>query len=166
MKSLSPAMKAPFQNDLVTFMATHGFREVALPASSLTEIVLLLKRQTWNTNRAIVVVNFASVPADFDRVLPGIRDEVARLCGYIPFFWGIGIQVIAVGPGFASSGINPKKHVALVDNQWAIIQSIFLVDSSSQSYLSGRTWGQVVTGKFQDAIDAVLSRYFQQADGQ
>jgi hypothetical protein len=157
-------MMAPIQDELVTFMATHGFREVPLQPGSLTEIVLLLKRQTWNTNRAIVVVNFQTIPADFNNFMVRLRSEVARRCGYIPYFWGIGIQVVAVGSGFASSGISPENYVALVDNQWAIVQSVFLVDSTSRTYRSGRTWGQVITGKFQDAIDAVLSRYFRRID--
>ncbi len=66
-----------------------------------------------------------------------------------------------MAPGLAQSGLDPKKYVAHVDNQWAIIQSIFLVDPSAKVYRSARTWGQFVTGKYQDSIDAALNQHFQ-----
>jgi hypothetical protein len=54
-----------------------------------------------------------------------------------------------------------SQHVARVDNPWAIIQSVFLVDPASRPFRSARTWGQFVTRKFQDAIFTALSRHFE-----
>jgi hypothetical protein len=42
----------------------------------------------------------------------------------------------------------------------AIIQSLFLVDPSTQVFRFGRTWGQRITGQYQDAVAALLSRHF------
>ena len=45
------------------------------------------------------------------------------------------------------------------DNQRAIAQSIFVFDTQTRRHVGTRTWGQVVTGKFQDAIDAALRKF-------
>ncbi len=154
-------MKHAFLQSLIQMMAVHGFRAVPEASSAIPDVELLLKRQTWNTNRAIVVVSLAEVPSDFASYLRRLSTRVALKCGFFPVFWGIGIQVILVVPGLAQSSLDPQKQVARVDNQWAIIQSLFLVDPSAHEYQSARTWGQFVTGKFQDAIADVLGQYFQ-----
>jgi hypothetical protein len=159
-------MKNSFLADLVNVMKSHGFSEVAGASNSIPNVALLLKRQNWNTNRSIVVVTLPEEPNNFAEFLMGLRKSVAFKCGFFPFFWGIGIQAVVVAPGFVQSGLDPKKHVALVDNQWAIIQSIFLVDPAAQVHRSARTWGQFVTGKFQDSIQAVLSQHFQAEESQ
>lgn len=147
--------------ELTTALARHRFTGVPLHAASPSGIVAVLKRQTFNTNRAVAIVAPNTMPADFGAYVLAVRDEVAPLCKYIPFFWGIGIQVVAIINGSSTAGIDPQKHVALVDNQWAIVQSIFLIDPARNEYREGRTWGQVITGKFQDAIAAVLGQRYQ-----
>jgi hypothetical protein len=154
-------MKNAFLPSLIQMMAVHGFREVAEASKAIPNVELLLKRQTWNTNRAIVVVALPEVPSDFASYLRKLRRRVAFKCGFFPFFWVIGIQVILVVPGLAPSSLDPNKLIARLDNQWAIVQSVFLVDPSAKVYRSARTWGQFVTGKFQDAIAGVLCQYFQ-----
>ena len=141
-------------------MGAHGFREVAGAARSIPDADLVLKRQTWNTNRAIVVVSLAEVPVDFTGYIHRLRRSVAFRCGFFPVFWGIGIQVVIVAPGLTQSGIDPSQHVARVDNQWAIVQSVFLVDPVARAYRAGRAWGQFVTGPYQEAIAGVLARHF------
>ena len=149
--------------DLVAALAMHGFRKVP-ETNGIADVTLLLKRQTWNTNRAVVVVSPAQPPTEIATYLRELRRRIAFRCGFFPFIWGIGIQVVIVAPGIVQSGIDPSRYVARVDNQWAIIQSIFLADHSSQTFRSGRTWGQMLTGKFQDTISRVLSQYFQPHD--
>lgn len=152
-------MNNAFISDLTRALSDHGFRQVA-ETKGIPDATLLLKRQTWNTNRAVVVVSPSELPADIRGYLRALRRHVAFRCGFFPFFWPIGIQVVLVAPGLLESDIVPSQHVARVDNQWAIIQSLFLADPSSGSYRSARTWGQLVTGKFQDAISAALSCHF------
>ncbi len=136
-------------------MTGHGFRQV-VDLSEIPDAVLLLKRQTWNTNRAIVVVCPASPPTSFHDYLRQLRSSVAFRCRFLPVLWGIGIQVVLIAPGLAQSGIDPSKHVARFDNQWAIVQSIFLVDLDAGTHQEARSWAQYVTGKFQDAISKIL----------
>ena len=153
-------MEQPFFPDLVRTMGAQGFREVAGAAQAIPDADLVLKRQTWNTNRAIVVVGLPKVPVDFAGYIQRLRRSVAFRCGFFPILWGIGIQVVIVAPGLAESGIDPSQHVARVDNQWAIVQSVFLVDPVAQAYRAERTWGQFVTGPYEEAIAGVLARSF------
>jgi len=136
-------------------MATHGFRRVE------SKLALVLKRQNFNTNRAIAVVTLDAIPPDFPGFVRETRRIVAKQCGYIPFFWVIGIQLVIVAPGLLAAAIDPANYLAPIDEQWAIVQSLFFVDSESGRYRGARTWGQFVTGKWQDAIESVLSRHFQ-----
>ncbi|WP_395742025.1 hypothetical protein [Prosthecobacter sp.] len=149
-------------SDLALTMTEHGFVRVD-GIASIPDALLLLKRQTWNTNRAIVVVSPDEPPADFRAYLRQLRKRVAFKCGFFPLVWGIGIQVVIIGPGLAQRGIDPARHVARFDNQWAIIQNLFLADPAAGTCQAARTWGQYITGKFQDAISEVLSGYFQLA---
>jgi hypothetical protein len=155
------SMKSKFLQSLTQMMATYGFSEVVEASKAIPNVELLLKRQTWNTNRAIVVVTPPEVRSDFARYFRKLRRRVAFKCGFFPFFWGIGIQVILVVPGLAQSCLDPNKLISRIDNQWAIVQSVFLVDPTVHGYRSASTWGQLVTGKFQDAIADVLGQYFQ-----
>jgi hypothetical protein len=159
-KNTKRHMNDELLTDLSHTMAMHGFRSVPITTAH-SDVTLLLKRQTWNTNRAIVVACPAQIPPDVRAYLRQLRKQVAFKCGFFPVFWGIGIQVIVVAPSISKSDIDPSHHLARVDNQWAIIQSIFLVDSEFRAYKSARSWGQFVTGKFQDAVSEALSRHFQ-----
>jgi hypothetical protein len=42
--------------------------------------------------------------------------------------------------------------VAAYNTQGILVQSIFVVEPSTLERTSARTWGQVITGRFQDAI--------------
>jgi len=145
-------------------LAAHGFRPVETREKVPSNVLLLLKRQNFNTNRGVVVVHFDEVKADFGAYLKQLRSGVARECGFIPFFWGIGIQVVVLAGNLGESHSNPSQYLAVLDNQWAIIQSIFLVNVTRNEYYAARTWGQVISGKFQDAINGVLSQRFRHVE--
>ncbi|GEP40795.1 hypothetical protein [Brevifollis gellanilyticus] len=153
--SSPPFLTHGLPTELTRVMAGYGFRPVA-DLSGIPDAVLLLKRQTWNTNRAIVVVCPGSPPTSLHDYMRQLRSSVAFRCRFLPVLWGIGIQVVLISPGLAQRGIDPSQHVARFDNQWAIVQSIFLVDPDAGTHQEARSWGQYVTGKFQDAISKIL----------
>ena len=150
-------MREPFVQELIEALREHGFSEVEGDASTPD---ILLKRQTLNMNRAVLVHFMQSMPPDFPQYIRDLRRRIAFRVHFVPFFWGLGIQLVIIAPGSAQSPINPTDFVAQVDNFWAIIQSFFLVDPANGTYASARTWGQVISGKYQDAIAEVLSRHF------
>lgn len=153
-------MKSELIHELTDAISSHGFTKVNDPLKSLPEVAALLKLQTWNINRAIVVVQLATTPGDLSVYLKTLRRKVAFHCRFVPFFWDIGIQVVLIAPGLAQGKVDPIKHVDKINNQWAIIQSIFLCDPATQLFLEGRTWGQFITGKFQDTISNTLAKHF------
>jgi hypothetical protein len=129
-----------------------GFKPVQGYEKKIPECTSLLKRQTLNTNRAICVVKLSEIPDDIDSYIKGLRTKVAFKIGFFPLLWGLGLQVVILCPGIINGSFSPNDYVAKIDNQWAIVQSVFFVDPQKNEFIEGRTWGQVVTGKFQDAI--------------
>jgi len=158
------ALTTAVMPELCDALASHGFRPVVTRKYLLSEEALLLKRQTFNTNRAVVVIRRQQFGRDFDAELKQLKRAVARECGFIPFFWGIGIQVVVLVETIREWPPALAQYLAVIDNQWAIVQSFFIVDRERGEYRSARTWGQVFTGKFQDVIDGVLARQFRRSD--
>lgn len=149
------------EEDLYRILEEHvaplGFKRAAVPdAIGGVPLSAAWVRKTWNTNRGIACI----------RVPPGrgagetaqaIKIELGKALGYFPFFYGIGLQVVCLAPSIDGS---TASHVDAIDNQRSIIQSLFVVDLERGVYTSERTWGQVITGRFQDAIEASLKELF------
>jgi len=95
--------------------------------------------------------------------LKRVRGAVARKVKFFPFLYGVGIQVIVLCPGITTAIQEPLDYVAKVDNQWAIVQSLYLVDPRKGEYISAKTWGQFLTGKFQSAIEEAVIELYQDA---
>ncbi|MDH5180170.1 MAG: hypothetical protein OEZ39_16045 [Gammaproteobacteria bacterium] len=130
----------------------QGFKPVANPGAAIPDCVYLAKRQTLNTNRAVCVVQLDQMPADLKVYLKSVRSRVAFKVGFFPIFWGLGLQVVLVCPGITSTTESVLEYVAKFDNQWAIIQSVFFVDPDKWEFKAGRSWGQFLTGKYQEEI--------------
>lgn len=137
-------------------MLDMGFKEINMPFSKHSECVLLLKKQTLNINRAIAVVKFSEVPQDLDNYLKVLRKNVAFKVGFFPLFYGVGIQVIIIANCIDLENINTINLVSKVDNQWSIVQSVFMLDTTRKLFNATRTWGQIVTGKYQNKIGEVI----------
>ncbi|MFO1519144.1 MAG: hypothetical protein U1F57_05715 [bacterium] len=93
--------------DLKNTLMARGFRLVNFPSGKIPNAELILKRQTWNTNRAVVLVSLPEIPEDFGNYIKNLRKQVAFSCGFFPFFYGIGIQALIAAPGLTHSAINP-----------------------------------------------------------
>lgn len=131
-----------------------GFDPVA-PDDSLRArgVVALFRRKTWNTNRGVVVAEPCS---------PDLRASVEELRGRAGAFLGsswwsqLGLQIV-----FLFDGPPPNEDalgglVDRVNTQGVLVQSVFALDRATGQSRSARTWGQVVTGRFQDAIRDAL----------
>jgi len=74
---------------------------------------------------------------------------------FVPFFYEVGLQVIVVDNALDASDRGAESigtHVDRFSNQMVTLQSIFVVEWRRKQFASGRTWGQVITGRHQDAI--------------
>jgi len=114
------------------------------------------KRQTLNMNRAVAVVRLDTLPDDLTPLLMKVKKEAAFRCGYFPFFYGLGTQLVLIVNGLISQKPDVEHYVDKIDNQWSIIQSIFVVHLDLGLVAGARTWGQVFTGKYQKAILTAL----------
>jgi hypothetical protein len=148
-------MKDPLLQ-LESALAPMGFRRVKEGGAD-SVCSTIWKRQTLNMNRAVAVVHLDALPDDLAPSLKKVKKEAAFRCGFFPFFYGIGTQLVLIIDGAISQKLDVLRCVDKFDNQWSIIQSIFVVQSGTGLIESGKTWGQVFTGKFQDAILAALA---------
>lgn len=142
-------------------LSSYGFKRVKLNDSFYEDCKLILKRQTWNTNRAVCILERESIPDNFDLYIKEMRKAVALKVKFIPLFYGVGIQFVLICPGILRTITEPKDFVSKIDNQWAIVQSLFLIDTDANTFKEGRTWGQVVTGRYQDVISNTISASFE-----
>jgi hypothetical protein len=148
-------------DDLHKELSSFGFKRVNFDNSRYNDFTLILKRQTWNTNRAICLLHRESVPDNFDLYIKEMRKLAAFKVKFFPFIYGVGIQMILICPGIVESIDDPKDYVSMVDNQWAIVQSLYLIDDETRTFKEGRTWGQFVTGKFQDIISETIAGFYE-----
>lgn len=132
-------------------LAPLGFR--ALPHKEGSLFATIWKRQNLHMNRAVVLVEVPAMPADLKGLLKKVRKEAAFRCGFFPFFYGLGTQVVLQVTGDRPPKKNADRYVDKLDNQWSIIQSIFVVDADAHFVAAARTWLQLFTGKIQDAIE-------------
>lgn len=75
-----------------------GFKSLEYIGAKIPECTCLLKRQTLATNRAICVVNLEEPPSDIGMYVTNLRRRVAFRVGFVPIFWGLGLQIIIVCP--------------------------------------------------------------------
>ena len=136
-------------------LTAYGFRRVKEGGRGCL-CRAILKLQTLNLNRAVAVVDIDALPDDPVPLIERIKKEVAYRSGFFPFFYGIGTQLVLVVSGATPEKIGPERYVDKYDNQWSIIQSVFVIRSDSGLVATARTWGQRISGKYQDAIEAVL----------
>ena len=117
-------------------------------------------RKTWNTNRAVVHLHAPPGQGDLGPLSQKLKVPLGKRLGYTRFFYGLGLQVVWSGPELLGRAESLKQGLDGIDNQACIVQSIFVVDLTQGCFRESRTWGQVITGKFQDAVARCLARTY------
>lgn len=134
-------------------LSPHGFAIVEPDeASRSLGIVRGYHRKTWNTNRAVFLARPESEGAEGLRAyVEALRRESGRVFG--SSWWSqLGLQVVFEVEGAPPSEATLQSLVAMFNTQGILIQSVFAIEPSTLARTSARTWGQMITGKFQDAI--------------
>jgi hypothetical protein len=144
--------------NLEAAVAPHGFRRFKPEGGGLPWISAW-KRKTWNTNRGIALLALPpDVPHAGEYALD-VRVRAGKAIGYIPFLYELGLQLVLSGPGAAEKGEGLERYVTKINNSTVLLQSLHLVDPASGASRSVRTWGQLVTGPFIDAIESGIARF-------
>jgi hypothetical protein len=73
----------------------------------------------------VAVVEVASVPEDLAFLVKAIKKEAAFRCGFFPYFYGIGTQLVLITQNPVVQ-TDIYRFVDKFDNQWSIVQSIFV----------------------------------------
>jgi len=147
---------SPLAHVLEAKLGPHGFA-TRDPDESLAQrgILKLFHRKTWNTNRGVVLGDPGQTPiADF---VQRQRYEAGPFLG--SSWWSqLGLQVVLAIEGAPLPSVEQLGSlVDAVNTQSILIHSVFALDASTGEWRQARTWGQVVTGKFQDAIAAAIT---------
>jgi hypothetical protein len=145
-----------------TAVAVYGFRQFK-PDAALPPLpwIAAWKRKTWNTNRGIALLAMPDQATHAGEVALDLRVRAGKAIGYLPFLYELGLQLILVGPIILKKGEGLERYVTKVNNSTVILQSIHLVDPVANASFSVRTWGQVVTCRFIDAIETGITRFFE-----
>jgi hypothetical protein len=136
-------------------LAPLGFRRHRRAGMADLGVVAFWRRCTWNTNRAVAVVRRPEGDFDVRTFCRRIKWRLLWRTRFIPFLYEVGLQVIVVGDGLEEVIDDPRRLRGVVDmasNQFVVLQSVFVMDESAKRYSCARTWGQIITGQFQDAI--------------
>lgn len=142
-------------------LSVHGFEPKDIgPIVEGVEIAGAWVRKTWNTNRAVVHLRAPPGQDHLGKIAQQIKIPLGKALGYFPFFYGMGLQVVWSGEAILDRAAQLDGCVDAFDNQRCIVQSLFAVDLSLGRYRQARTWGQAITGKFQDAIASCLNETF------
>jgi hypothetical protein len=141
-------------------VAPHGFRRIEpIPSTGSIAWIAAWKRKTWNTNRGIALISMPTVSKHPGEYALDIRGATGKAIGYIPFLYELGLQLVMCGAGIVKKGEGLDRYVTKINNSTVLLQSIHLVDVAGGGSLSARTWGQVITGKFIDAIETGIVKF-------
>jgi hypothetical protein len=144
----------------------HDFQRLdeaiaALNLSRRAEPRAIWKRKTWNTNRGVALLELEDGLDSLEVFVSAVRDPVGKAIGYFPFFYPLGLQLILAGDGVYQEQSGLSAVLSKIDNQTVVLQSIHVVDLKKMTSASARTWGQIITGRYQDAIERGIQGFLQ-----
>ena len=111
-----------------------------------------------NINRSVITIKFNKA-MKLDELINYVQDIKIRLgkaTGYVPFLNEVGMQIVVYSDKILDSQ-NELKPVDTVNNQRALIQSIFIIDTKNKNYYKAFTVMQTITSKIQTIIDKTIT---------
>ncbi len=118
--------------------------------------VFLLTKKNFFMNSGIVVLKIDPQFKDvnYAKLCEKMKFKIAFKVLFVPMIYAFFHQFIIVDENMIEedSSFGLSSAVDSIDNQISITQSITLIDSVKKKYIHSRTWGQVISGRFQDAI--------------
>ena len=132
----------------------HSFQRMAeTPKLPGVDVAAVWKRRNINMNRAVALLPFSDASYNPGAFAQSIKVPLGKAIGYIPVLNELGLQIIIAGPGLLAWSDDLSKFLDKINNQRVILQSLHIVDLTARDSASARTWGQAITGRYQDAIE-------------
>lgn len=150
-------------NKLAEFIANEiapfSFKELGINSFHELSYIKAWKLNTWNINRAIVLLPYTEKETNLGEFVRKIKQELGKKIGYKFFIYSLGLQIVLCGEDILMEGKELQKYVDKYDNQTVTLQSIHIVDMQQKEAICVRTWGQRISGKFQDAIQKAIDLF-------
>lgn len=141
----------------------HSFKQHSIENIFDVEEVVVWRRRTWNSNRAVLLIRLSDKNIESIKNLGAFSQQIkfkaGKQIGYKIFLYALGLQIIYYGDDFGDLTHTIKGHVDKYDNQRVVLQSIFLLDRACKTMESTRTWGQFLTGQYQDIIENTIGKF-------
>jgi hypothetical protein len=160
-----------------TELCPHGFRRHFRDKMTELGCVAFWRRLTWNSNRAVAVLTLQDANTEIGPFCQQMKWKLLWQTFSIPAIYNLGLQIIV-----CRDHANPpntkyriKGYVDKFDNQFVVLQSIFVVEFGDSDlltavattpgvnvpmknrYAATTTWGQWLTGRFQDSIAKAIA---------
>jgi hypothetical protein len=142
-------------------IAPRGFHTRRRPALENLGCIAFWKLSSLSMNRAVAVVRAPEPGVELGAYAQKLKWKLLWRTWFVPFLYELGVQIVICGEGLRDRVGLPDhllKHVDRISNQFVVLQSLFVADLSSRQYAGVRTWGQIFTGEYQDAIGRGIER--------
>ena len=114
------------------------------------------RRKTWATNRAVALLMMPEGENSPGRFAQQIKMGLGQIAGYVTLLNPLGLQIVMTTNKTMDPDLRLGDFVDRVNNQRVVLQSIFLVNLPDRSHISSRSWGQLFSGRFQNAIEEAI----------
>ncbi len=127
-------------------LSHHGFYVHHHPRLRSLGCTAFWRRRTWNTNRAVALVERPQPHFDLGAYCQKLKWQFLRTTTSFPVLYTLGLQIVVYGDDLLEQPVQLTRHVDMIDNQIVVLQSLFAVDTARGRYASDRTWGQITRG--------------------
>lgn len=135
----------------------HIYEKIILNEKLGFDEIVVWKRKSFNINSAIVLIKLDEKDNNEVKSLgkysKSIKKELGKIIKFTPCFYELGLQIIYYGEDIIDLSYDLNKYVDKINTFTVILQSIHVIDIKNNKSKSVRTWGQIVTGKYQDMIE-------------
>lgn len=140
----------------------HAFKKHGVENIFGFKNIVVLRRKTWNTAVAIIELSDDQINniKNLGAFSQDIKRQLGKEIGYKFFIYTLGLQIVFYGENIIRLSEGIENYVDKYNNQLVILQSIHVVDNNEKR--SARTWGQFVTGKYQDLIKESIKEFKQE----
>ena len=109
-----------------------------------------------NVNRAVAVLSPPIEQLEFRQYCQRMKWRLLWRTFFVPLVYELGLQLVLFGDGISEllDSSDLSMCVDQFSNQIVVLQSVFVVDTKTRSFMGVRTWGQFITAKNQDALQA------------